>query len=186
METLLFLSQEQLLAALQCGPCRERPWLLGVDGEQGTGKSTLAKHFAQRLGASVVSGDDFIRNGKVAYPQTLDLAALSERLTNAQENGESIIIESVMLQLILQAINAEPAAIVYVRHNSFAGVYTQPYLFDATLLAEAIERDNEIHRVFFPTDDSPSLAGEILNYHLKYLPQLTSTHLLEHEFSYSS
>ncbi len=179
-----FLSEQQLIEALQAGPCQGSGWLLGVDGEQGTGKSALATRLAQRLGSTVVSCDDFISNGRLSYPRALDLAALTGRVASAQAHGAPIIIESVILRLILQAIDARPSASIYVRHSWPIGTFTHPHLFDASLLSQAIHKDEQIGREFFP--DEPGLVGEILKYHKEYQPHATSTYLLDHGFSRGS
>jgi glycosyltransferase involved in cell wall biosynthesis/uridine kinase len=45
---------------------RDHPLMIALDGRSGTGKSTLARTLAQRLGASVVIGDDFWAGGQDA------------------------------------------------------------------------------------------------------------------------
>lgn len=40
-----------------------RPFIVGIDGRSGTGKSTLAAGLAQKLNAVVIEGDDFYAGG---------------------------------------------------------------------------------------------------------------------------
>jgi uridine kinase len=47
----------------QAARARSGPLVVAIDGRSGTGKSTLAAALAQRLGATVVEGDDFYAGG---------------------------------------------------------------------------------------------------------------------------
>lgn len=47
----------------QAARARSGPLVVAIDGRSGTGKSTLAADLAQRLGATVVEGDDFYAGG---------------------------------------------------------------------------------------------------------------------------
>jgi uridine kinase len=48
---------------LQVARTRSGPLVVAIDGRSGTGKSTLAGALAERLGATVIEGDDFYAGG---------------------------------------------------------------------------------------------------------------------------
>ncbi len=63
------------------------PLLVAIDGRSGTGKSTFAQALGERLGAALVSGDDFYAGGTAIHdlgPQALaDLCIDRARLRSA-------------------------------------------------------------------------------------------------------
>ena len=179
-------NEQELFAALRTRFSQEGAWLLGVDGDQRAGKTSLATRLADILNSTVISADDFFRWGTRPYPDALDLSALSSAISDLRNNGKSAIVESVMLKLILEATNIQPTAILYVRHVSPCGQYTQAKLFDAATLRAAIDEDDKFDKCFFPDRKYPSLDTEILRYHENKKPHSSADYVFDNCFAYGS
>ncbi|CAN7522623.1 hypothetical protein LJR143_003522 [Pseudoxanthomonas sp. LjRoot143] len=176
-------SEQELIAELQKRFAGRKGWLLGVDGEQRVGKTTLATVLAKELHATKLSGDDFVRQGRLPYPKALALDELSDAVANVRASNGSVIVESVMLQLILEGIGQQPDAVVYVRREASDGSCEHPHLFDPESLRKAIEDDKAFDERFFPGRKSPSLASEILAYHEARHPHQTAHYVLSNRFA---
>jgi hypothetical protein len=175
-------SQEALILELRNSLGSHKSWLLGVDGEQRVGKTTLSGRLAAELQATKLSGDDFVRQGRLHYPEALGLSELSNAIANLRATNKPVILESVMLQLILDSIGIKPDLTVYVRHSAFDGKFTHSHLFDPALLKAAIEEDKAINECFFQDRKTPTLTSEILAYHQVYLPNENSDYVFTNRF----
>lgn len=73
------------------------PFVIAIDGRSGAGKSTLAEALAERLGALILSGDDFFAGGVEVRTDTPDELAeacidwrnLRQVLTDLLSSGEA-------------------------------------------------------------------------------------------------
>jgi 2-phosphoglycerate kinase len=174
--------QPQLLAVLSNLLPSATSWLLGIDGEQRVGKTTLADDLASKLGAAVLHCDDFVENGRLAYPNALALQKLSAAVTKLRASGTSVIIEGVMLRLVLDAMQLQPNSVVYVRHVHPDGTLAHAHLFDSEKLQTAIEEDTKFDATFFPNRKYSSLAREIFDYHQQRRPADVSDHVFDNRF----
>lgn len=94
------------LAYFRC--CR----VIGIDGDNGTGKSTLAREINAALGGTIVSVDDFLLGNGQPYLSQVDFARLSTTLDGA---AAPIIIEGVLLQDVLHRLGVSADYIVYAQ-----------------------------------------------------------------------
>ena len=104
---------ESLLKAVRTalGPDR-KPLLIGIDGPDGVGKSSLASWLAWQLGMPAVHLDLYImRNSEPLAWRTDELA----RLIGARiDNCRPVIVEGILILDALDCISRRPDFLVYV------------------------------------------------------------------------
>lgn len=176
------MGEAELIAALDSQLQASTAWLLGLDGEQGVGKTALALRLAAALGAEAVHCDDFVTNGRLAYPHIADLAGVASKVEEFRADGRPVILEGVMLGLVIEAAKLQPNATIYVRHVLSNGRLKHPHLFDPDALQAEIDREEAIDQEFFPDRKHPCLPREILAYHLQRRPSEAATYILENRF----
>lgn len=94
------------LASFRC--CR----VIGIDGDNGAGKSSLAREINDALGGTIVSVDDFLLGNGQPYLSQVDFARLSTTLDAA---AVPIIIEGVLLQDVFHRLGVSADYIVFAR-----------------------------------------------------------------------
>ena len=146
------------------------PHLIGIDGVNFTGKSTLARSLGSALGCTVIECDDFIQDGNKPYPEILDLASLQSEVELATALGV-VVIDSLCLQLVLDALGMATSSQIYVRHSWPPNTYTHEALLDAEVgEEELLSEEDEICRAAGIADDDPILARELIAYHKRRRP----------------
>ena len=156
---------------------------LGIDGEQRVGKTTLAATLADKLTATKLSGDDFVRQGRLPYPQALALDELRETLAQHREANSPVVVESIMLQLILDAVGENADATVNVRRVAPDGSLVHAHFSDVAALRTTVAADKAFDEQFFPGRKTPSLVTEISGYHEGHRPHETADYLLSDGFA---
>jgi hypothetical protein len=137
----------------------------------GVGKTSLARRLGASLDYPVVHCDLFMQDGPLAFPANLDLGCLRRVICNALAHDRPVIIESVMLQLVLDALNLTPEFSIYVKHSWPDGVFTRADFFDAAKTEDdLIEPINEIARACQIDDDEPMLERQLIRYHKRQVP----------------
>lgn len=144
--------------------------LIAIDGANRTGKTCLAKEMAKRLSLSLVECDGFIVNGSRCYPEILDIGALEAALQSALSSG-SVLVDSVLVQVVLDAVSLKPSATIYVRHSWPAGTYTHAALLDPQATEEELvaEIDQTCQLAGIPLHE-PILERELVRYHKRTEP----------------
>lgn len=92
----------------------DRPLLVGIDGIDGVGKTSLSKKI-ETLGYFRISLDDFIKKKSGGYFEFVNYKKLMKMLIS--KNGQPIVIEGVLLLKILEKINVSLNYFVYVTDN---------------------------------------------------------------------
>src|SRR3954447_17901252 len=96
----------------QLGPNR-KPLLIGIDGADGLGKSSLASWLAWQLGMPTVHLDFYLVHG--SEPMAW-MAKEIDRIIGQRTDGERpMIIEGTYLLDVLEQIEWQPDLLVYVR-----------------------------------------------------------------------
>jgi hypothetical protein len=167
----------ELLPSLNANPI-----LIGIDGRDGAGKTTLAKALGQCTGAAVVSLDDFVAKNRGSYVPHLRTGDLREALSSA---GRPAIVEGVCLLAVLEALSLEPDLLVYVKRIRDDGYWYDHDVCDPEEDEETlIERLSREEAAFAPLaarlsgkpepeGDDPGLSPlneEIVRYHCRYRP----------------
>jgi len=96
------------------------PRLVGIDGKDGSGKSTAACEIAKATGASVISLDDFIDKGKGTFADNLRYEEIGAAISKS--NG-SLIVEGVCLLNVIDRLGVKLDVHVYVKRISRYGFW---------------------------------------------------------------
>lgn len=107
-----FHKSSELISALRKRLSSQNELVIGIDGIDGCGKTTLAKELNETLAIPFFSTDDYLNKQKGSYIEHLRY----EQLLNAieQVNG-SLIIEGVCLLLIAEQIEINISDLVYIK-----------------------------------------------------------------------
>ncbi|MDH5821798.1 hypothetical protein QFW77_02145 [Luteimonas sp. RD2P54] len=165
MDSVLTVRSESELTSLIGG--LDHAGIVGIDGLTASGKSWAAHQLCSKLGWPIIGCDSFVRNGKLFYPQILDLAALKSALEHAQR---PVLVEGVMLRLVLQAIGFSATHNVYVRRCNIDGSLCSPEFFESFSAADMMAAENELCRLIGIKDNEPILARELISYHEAFRP----------------
>ncbi len=103
--------------------------IIGVDGEPGAGKTTLARELAQHHGIHCIHLDDFLSSGRGAYVDALRLGKISGALSKLDR---PIIIEGICLLNVLQRLGVSPHLHVFMRRDHGLA----PYKINSRIVAE--------------------------------------------------
>ena len=108
------------------------PWrrlTIGVDGRDGTGKSTLARYLAFKLGMPALETDMFlIQLGPPAVYRTDDLGKVIEY---RHQRNRPVLVEGVFLLSTLKKLGLAPDFFVYVESAESAGSRILAQAFEA-------------------------------------------------------
>ena len=98
-----------------------------VDGDPGSGKTTLANKMAKDLEANVVSLDDYLSgNREISYCDQINYASLRDKI---RAGGPRLIIEGVCVLKILAKMEVHhDYHIIIQRHDGFIGWTLGQYL----------------------------------------------------------
>jgi hypothetical protein len=188
-----FRSEEELVEAIKSENNIRAGFVLGIDGKDGTGKTTLAKHLAESIGASVISLDEFIEKNKDAYVSVLRVPHLKRAI--AEVSGP-VIIEGVCLLDALKRMAIPLSRLVYVKRISSYGVWCDEEVCDPPEDVEAyLAKQREDNRLFAEleahlegsegaaTEDAQltGLRTELIRYHAKYRPVHQADYVFERD-----
>ena len=99
-----------------------RKFLVGIDGIDGVGKSTLARFLAWQMGISNIENDLLLDSKKPGFNyREDDLRRLIEARLN---KNRPVIVEGVFLLKILDNLKLEPNYLIWVENRSREGSHT--------------------------------------------------------------
>lgn len=157
--------------------------IVGVDGKDGTGKSTLSNLISQELSIEIISLDEFLilKNGE--YVNSLNIDELRRKI---HKLNCTVIIEGVCLLEVAKRLGVTIDTLVYVKTMSPYGTWRHSEECDpivpASELVKKMDEDLKRFSQFeatmnnFETDKSqeeialPRLVKEIVYYHESYRP----------------
>lgn len=104
--------------------------LLGMDGADGHGKSTLARNLAERLHGIVIHVDEYLERDKKTYVEHVDVASLQRAIDEAGRQHSLVIVEGVCLGAVMERMQVEPDAVIFVQKLGQRGLLSDHHLFD--------------------------------------------------------
>jgi len=150
--------------------------IIGIDGIDGAGKTTLAKEL-EEIGYLRISLDDYLVKKSGEYFKFLDLNKLKRDL----KNKEKIVIEGVLLKKILNTIGVKTDYLIYISDdvwlNDWLEEYNGKYL--SMSLEDIIQSEeilvNRINKITNPNSKEYKMDGlrkEIYEYSFEQKPWL--------------
>lgn len=110
---------------------------IGIDGDSGAGKTTLARELQSALGGEVISLDCFLNdfipgNGAPpSYVSQINKALLSERLNRA--TLKPLIVEGILLLDVLATVNIRPDYLIFAKCKHEGQWQYEQYLRSPTI-----------------------------------------------------
>lgn len=172
---------DQIVSLLRCR-CAALSGVIGIDGTDGVGKTTLATRIQGTTGGTVVSLDDFVLKNRGGYVPNLQLADFRAALA---AHERPVIVEGVYLLAALGAASVGLDVLIYIKRVSDYGYWHDQDTCDPHEPEdELIERLSCEAAVFVKRDAQLSkgpksehnevgltpLREEIIRYHCKYRP----------------
>ena len=95
------------------------PWLISIDGDQGAGKTTLAKEIADLYAGTVVNVDDYLlENDGTRYLPYLDQINWAVLTQDLQQNKhKNLVINGVLLEYVMKRVRIDPTFRIFMRHE---------------------------------------------------------------------
>jgi adenylate kinase family enzyme len=155
---------------------RIKPKIIGIDGTDGIGKTTLAKEL-EKLSYKRISLDDYLKNKSGEYFKFLDLEKLKRDLTN-QNN---LVIEGVLLNMVLNSIGINADYLIYITDSVWLDDWTEEYggkylSMNLEEIIKSVEQTvNRINRITNPSGKDYKMDGlrkEIYEYSFEQRPWL--------------
>jgi hypothetical protein len=121
------LSEPADLQALLDDLSRMRPRIIGVDGELGAGKTTLAMRIAERLNCRHIHVDSFLIKGRSSFLPSIRY----ERLAQALCGPAPVVIEGICLLAVLERLSVSADWLIFVDGGPpLPGARPSPLLVD--------------------------------------------------------
>lgn len=162
---------QELAALVRKGAYRR----VGIDGVDGSGKTTLAKDLTEHLAVELISLDSYLDKKRGSYLDHLRYEDL-KRIYRAQPR---CIVEGVCLLQVLETAGLEIDTLVYVQRMQH-GVWADERECDLDEDVDAfLEGERRLAEMFAAGEADqasesssiiPSLVEEIIRYHASYRP----------------
>ncbi|HAS55318.1 MAG: hypothetical protein A2X56_11325 [Nitrospirae bacterium GWC2_57_13] len=159
---------------------REGPRWVGIDGVDGSGKSSLAALLSRELGWPHINLDDYVEQNMGQFVEHLHYDDVRDILNKA---NEPIIIEGVCLLAVLERLEQRLDLLIYVKKVASYGMWydeddcavsgdIDDFMNEKReKLQKFVEMEALMNSEEPQTDvEFPKLAEEIIRYHYKYRP----------------
>ena len=153
-----------------------------MDGWDGSGKTTIAKELAGRLGLIRYELDDYLHKHSGGFLEHLQYTKLEKNLAEAINNASPILVEGICVLAVLNKVAIMSDVKIYVRRIQKSGIWYEGLkkLDTSKTADEVIEEDKESARRWAelcedkPSEGTERLDYEIIRYHYQYLPHETA------------
>ena len=141
--------------------------MVGIDGIDGSGKSSLAQHLARELGWTHINLDDYVEKDMGKYVEHVRYEQVQSMLNDTEG---SIIIEGVCLLAVLEKLQRVPELLIYIKIMSHYGIWYDED--DCAVNGDINDFIRDKRESLQEFDVAfPELAEEIMRYHCHYRPQ---------------
>lgn len=173
MFTSIYTKSEDIVELLRIN----KPKIIGIDGKDGTGKSTLAKELSNKLSYKIICLDNYINKKQGGYFKFINLQDLKNEI-NLNKNN-SLIIEGVMVLKIFQALNISLDFFIYSTDGIWLYDWSQEFdgKYSNISLAEIIKSEEKLVNRLSKAMDSHAkeykmegFRKEIFEYTFEYKP----------------
>jgi len=155
---------------------KEHPRIIGIDGVDGAGKTTIAKRIGKHS-YHRISLDSYLRKNKDGYFKFLKIENLKKDLYNFK--NEPVIIEGILLLKVLEAANINLNYFIYVDDNTWLDDWLEEYggrYYNKQLDEIIAEEEKMVNRVVQVTDPGSKeykmegFRKEMFEYSFEYKP----------------
>lgn len=177
-----YRSSEELVEQLREVIANKSLNVITIDGKDGAGKSTLARSTCSQLMFQHIELDQYLIKKKDHFVDFIRYDDLSAAIRATMKNGSPIVVEGVCVLAVLERLRIVPDCKIYVKRTDPLGSWFDEQYFDLDSTPEEVfQRDREELKQFAEaigepiTDtDRETLFHEIVRYHFKYKPHVTS------------
>lgn len=155
--------------------------IIGIDGYDGSGKTSLAAFLASKIPGVMISVDDHIEKHKDSYVPALNAISLYRALQN---HDGVVILEGVCLLSVVEKLGISLSCHIYIKQITEAGIWRDEEectcLQEPELLIKKLENQNREFNLFKsnnqeikaeqPNADLSGLRKEIIRYHSQFNP----------------
>lgn len=91
------------------------PWIISIDGDQGAGKTSLAKEIGTSFAGAVVDVDDYLLGNGGPYLEQVQWELIIQDLQRNKDN-KNLVISGVLLEYVIERVQIIPAYRIFMRH----------------------------------------------------------------------
>ncbi|MGI0011097.1 MAG: hypothetical protein ACREAE_06840 [Nitrosopumilaceae archaeon] len=158
--------------------------VVGIDGKDGVGKSTLAVALANELELELVELDKHLTKNQGGYVDYIRYPVLDEILRNAKRLQISVIVEGICLIKVLERLMLKPDILIYVKRVMpdgfwYDSYYCEPNEKPEELLKSIKESNEKAHQLFGSPSKQDDLKFRIIEYHQEYKPTEMADYFFE-------
>ena len=135
--------------------------LIGIDGVDGVGKTTLAFDLARRMGGIRVGLDCYIDRSKQSerYVGLLRIEDLARDVAELSSRFPCVVVDGVCLLAALREAGLTPAKVIYIKRISQQGLWHDSFHLEDYAAGSL---------------DASWLDKSIYSYHLEYQPHISA------------
>lgn len=151
---------------------------IGIDGVDGSGKTSLSKEVGKKLNLSVLNLDDYLIKNKENYVENLKYNEIHEFI---EKHQNCFIIEGVCLLNILKKLNLNLDCLIYVKRINKRDEWLDEEECDIKGSAEEIiKRIEEKIKIINPNSQGlTAFRKEVINYHAIEKPLSKANYFFE-------
>jgi cytidylate kinase len=157
------------------------PRIIGIDGVDGSGKSTLPELLSQEMDYIHLNVDDYLEKNRGHFVKYIKYDAIQSQIDQAKK---PVIIEGVCLLAVFQRLQRNPDMFIYVKRVSNGGRWRDKDDCEVTEnIDNFMDQKKENFQKFVMAEASiegrdfnakdyefPSLDEEIIRYHYEFKP----------------
>jgi len=174
----IYRSESAIITDLQKNSYR----IIGIDGVDGAGKSTLAKTLGKELNLSVISLDTSLIEDQKSYVANIKYDELSEKI---KKIDGPFIIEGVCLLDVLEKLSIKSIYLIYVKVLNERSEWIDEEEFNSMLVVEevikAIEYNVKIvaKHLYGEEKGLTPFRKEVIRYHHRKKPFIIADSIFE-------
>lgn len=164
--------------------------LIGLDGGNGVGKTTLSITLENDFGFNVIHLDELLNKDQCAYIKEIDIDSLHREI---EKRDAPLIVEGCCLLAVLKRVHIQLDAHIYYKRMCH-GVWSEEDEYEipgnlddhiekkkVQLKQVAAAMANQDGTEFDESEDDylPSLTRELFKYHNEYQPHHTASYIYE-------